>query len=229
MNYEVGVVEDSHDSIRMKTFLKVLTIFLVLAIIFAFGFALWGDQFDRLFSQEACTRWFIDIRPYGWAVGIGLLVSDLILPIPATGIMAALGNVYGWLTGGLIAAVGSAGAGIVGYAVARFMGTRATGFLASDKDIGRFKAFFDKWGGAAIIVSRAMPILPEVVSILAGLARMNITRFIVSLLLGAVPTCLLFSYLGYATRTEPWYGMIVAVIAPLAIWPIFLKVVSPRD
>ncbi len=105
----------------MRFFLKVLAIAVVLAGLFALAFALWGDTFERLFSQEACRRWFEEIRPFAWAVAIGLLVADIVLPIPATGVMAAVGSVYGPVLGAVVGAVGSASAGVVGYAVARFV------------------------------------------------------------------------------------------------------------
>ncbi|MEA3367453.1 MAG: hypothetical protein U9R68_04995, partial [Planctomycetota bacterium] len=61
-------------------------------------------------------------RPGAWAVAIGLLVADLFLPVPATGVMAALGSVYGPVLGALVGAVGSAMAGLLGYGLARVGG-----------------------------------------------------------------------------------------------------------
>lgn len=207
----------------MKLFLKVVGIILLLAVIFGMQFELWGEQFERLFNQEQCARWFAQAKPYAWAFGIGLLVGDLVLPIPATGIMAALGSVYGIFPGALISVAGSAGAGITGYTLARIVGKRGTRLLASDEEIERFQTVFNRWGGSAIIISRIMPILPEVMTILAGFAKMNTGRFLAALFLGTVPTCFLFAYLGYASRTDPGYGVIVAILIPLAIWPLFLK------
>lgn len=172
----------------MKFFFKVLVIVLLLAALFMAGFELWGEQFEGLFNQEECVRWFAQSRPYAWALGIGFLVADILLPVPATGIMAALGSVYGFLAGGaLIGVVGSAGAGIIGYAITRFLGKRATRFIASEEEIERFQVFFDRWGGTAIIISRIMPILPEVMAILAGFAKMNTKKFLFALLLGHYP------------------------------------------
>lgn len=74
-----------------------------------------------------------------------------------------------------------------------------------------------------------MPILPEVMTILAGLAKMNIGKFLGALFLGTIPTSFLFTYLGYASRTEPGYGVIFAVFIPLAIWPLFLKFAFAKD
>ena len=209
----------------MKLFLKIFALALFFALLFVLGFELWGEWFETVFDQQACVAWFAEIRGYAWAVGIGLLVADILLPVPATGIMAALGSVYGTLAGGLIAVAGSAGAGIIGYALARLAGGRAVGWLASEEERARFQSFFDRWGGGAVIASRILPILPEVMTILAGLARMQWSRFLAALMLGTVPTCFLFSALGHVARSVPVYGTALAVFIPLALWPLFLKFV----
>jgi len=210
----------------VKLLLKVLAIAVLLAGLCLLAFEAWGEDFERLFSQEACAAWFAGIRPWAWAVAIGLLVVDLFLPVPATGVMAALGSVYGPVLGALVGATGSGLAGLLGYGLARLGGRPLVRWMASEQEIGRFQAFFDRWGGWAIIVSRVLPILPEVVAVLAGLARMRLRRFVVALALGTVPTATLFAVLGHVSRAEPWYGMIVAVVAPMLIWPVFLRFVG---
>ena len=212
----------------MKVLLKVLAVAVVLAALCLLGFELWGEDFERLFNQEACAAWFARIRPWAWAVAIGLLVVDLVLPVPATGVMAALGSVYGPVLGALVGATGSALAGLLGYGLARLGGRRAGRWLASPDELARFQRFFDRWGGVAIILSRILPILPEVVAVLAGLARMRLRRFVPALLLGTVPTAVLFAWLGHASRAKPAWGMVVAVVVPLLLWPLFLHLVG-RD
>jgi len=212
-----------------KLLLKILFFMLVLAGLFLLEFKLFGHDFELLFSQQRCIEWFSRIRPYGWAIGIGLLMGDLVLPVPATGIMAALGNVYGVFAGTLFSVIGSAGAGFIGYGVARFLGGKGSRFLASEEELRRFQHLFDQWGGMAIIISRIMPVLPEVLTILAGIARMHPGRFSVSLLLGTFFTSLLFSWIGYASRSLPGYGMLAAVLVPLLIWPVFLKFVRGKQ
>jgi len=207
----------------VKVLLKVLAIAVILAALCMLGFELWGEDFERLFSQEACVAYFASIRPWAWAVAIGLLVVDLFLPVPATGVMAALGSVYGPVLGALVGAVGSMLAGLLGYGLARLGGKRLGRVIAGEDEMRRFKAFFDRWGGLAIIVSRVLPILPEVVAVLAGLARMRLRRFLAALALGTVPTATLFAVLGHVSRDEPWYGVIVAVVLPMLVWPVFLR------
>ncbi|BBO87566.1 TVP38/TMEM64 family protein [Desulfosarcina ovata] len=212
----------------MKLAAKLFFIAVLLGVIFAASFELWGAKLELLFSQEACAQWFDQIRTWAWLVGIGLLIGDILLPIPATGIMAALGSVYGVWMGGLIAVVGSAGAGFTGYGLARLAGEKGARLLASEGELMRFKTVFDRWGGWGIIVSRILPILPEVMTILAGLARMDLRRFSAALLLGTLPTCLLFAFLGHASKGDPGYGVFLAVVLPLLLWPIFLLITKKQ-
>ncbi len=207
----------------MRLFLKVFGIAVVLAGLFLAGFALWGEQFEGLFSQERCVQWFTRIRPVAWLAAMGLLLADLLLPVPATGIMAALGAIYGVWLGATIGAAGSALAGLTGYSLARLAGKRGIRFIASDQEIARFGALAEQWGGVGIIISRAMPILPEVLSVLAGLAQMSFRRFLPALLLGTIPTAILFAYIGHAAADQPTYGVALAIVIPLLIWPVFLR------
>lgn len=202
---------------------KIVLIMVVLAVVFIAQFELFGQRFEVLFSQERCIEWFNSIKPYGWAIGLALLVGDLLLPVPATGIMAALGNVYGIGAGTLLGTLGSAGAGFTGYFLARLLGRKGSLRLASQEELDRFRDLFDRWGGMAIIVSRILPVLPEVMAILAGLARMHPARFSLALLLGTVPTSLLFAWIGAASRSMPAYGILAAVLLPLLLWPLFLR------
>ena len=213
----------------MKLSLRIFGVAVALALVFAAGFALWGDCFEKLFSQEKCAEWFREIKPVAWLVAIGLLVADLVLPIPATGVMAALGLVYGVAVGAAVGATGSALAALLGYGLARLAGKKGIRRIAGEDEVERFRAFFDRWGGAGIIVSRVLPILPEVMSVLAGLARMSFWRFLTALLLGTIPVSILFAYVGAAAAEKPWYGVALAVVIPLLLWPAFLYLVRPAD
>ena len=212
----------------MKLLAKLLLIAVALAIVFAAGFALCGQWFQRLLSPENTAQWFSHMKPVAWIVAIALLVSDLLLPIPATGVMAALGAVYGVALGAAVAATGSVLSAVAGYGLARLIGLKAGRFIADPKELERFRAFFDRWGGAAIIVSRILPVLPEVMSVLAGLARMTFPRFLAAVLLGTIPTCVLFAWIGAASARQPGSGILLAVLIPVLLWPLFLRLIRPR-
>ncbi|MDX9787351.1 MAG: VTT domain-containing protein [Desulfobacterales bacterium] len=210
----------------MRIFLKVVILTILLALLFLLGFILFGESLTTFFTQQKVSAWFVSIKSYAWLIGIGLLVSDLVLPIPATPIMAALGTVYGPWLGTLFGFAGSCLAGFSGYFIARCLGKGALKLIASETEIVQFQGFFNTWGGAAIIISRMTPILPEVMTILAGLSKMKIERFTLALSLGTLPTAFLYAYIGHAAKTEPVYAVIGATLLPLAIWPIYLKMTS---
>ncbi len=210
----------------MRLALKVLGIAVVLALVLLAAFALWGGSFGQWFGREGCTRWFSETRSVAWLAGICLLLADLLLPIPATGVMAALGAIYGVWLGAAVGVAGSASAGLLGYGLARLAGRKGMRLIADEREIERFRAFFDRWGGAGVIVSRALPVLPEVMAVLAGLARMSFARFAAALLLGTAPVCVFFAWVGSASAEEPWYGVAIAVEVPLLLWPLFLRVVG---
>ncbi|MDA3787113.1 MAG: VTT domain-containing protein [Desulfobacula sp.] len=172
------------------------------------------------------TLLFAEFKALAWIVGILLLVSDILLPVPATGIMAALGSVYGVCTGAIISMVGSVGAGLIGYSIARALGRKGSRWIASEEEIIKFKSFFDQWGSYAIIISRILPILPEVVAILAGLSRMKFSRFVSALIAGTLPVSFLFSWMGAYSGFTPGIGLLIAIIFPVLIWPFFIKMVK---
>jgi len=213
----------------MRLFVKILGIAVALALLCLAGFVLWGEPLERLFNQTECAAWFREARSVAWLIAIGLLVSDLVLPVPATGVMAALGSVYGLPLGAALGAAGSALAALLGYGLARLAGKKGIRYIAGDDEVARFRAFFDRWGGAGIIVSRCLPILPEVMAVLAGLAPMRFGRFLVALLLGTVPTAVLFAWVGAAAAEQPWWGVGAATLIPLLIWPVFLYFARPAE
>lgn len=206
----------------MSLILKVCAVVLALSALMAVVFLLFGDWWEAVFSSDACVEWFDSSRDWAWLAAIGLLMGDLVLPIPATAVMAALGVVYGVLLGTVIGVVGSSLSGILAYGVGRWAGEPAIRRISSAEEREQFRHFFDRWGGAAVIVSRCMPILPEVTAILAGLARMTFIRFVAALLLGTIPTVVLFVALGVASAEAPLWGILAAALIPLAVWVVVL-------
>ncbi|MFW5690625.1 MAG: TVP38/TMEM64 family protein [Planctomycetota bacterium] len=182
---------------------------------------IWHEPMDAYFASQAYQDWLKSVRPYAWAIAIGLLVGDLVLPIPTTPIMATLGVLYGALLGGLIGSAGSVLAGLVAYGLARLLGERASRLLASEEEMADLRVFFDTWGVGGIIASRALPVVPEVLTFMAGLARMRLGRFVPALLIGALPVGLLLAWAGQASGTSSRL-LLVLTLTPAALWFAYL-------
>ena len=207
----------------MKLIFKISALFIIIALFFAVSFYLFGGQAEIIFSQEQCIKWFSEQKQIAWIFGILLLVSDILLPVPATGIMAALGAVYDLWPGVLMSMAGSTLAGLAGYGTARFLSKRMTRIIATEDEILRFKLFFDSYGGYAIIISRIMPLMPEVITILAGLSGMKFIRFFTALIAGTFPVSILFTWMGTTESLGHSAGILLAVALPAILWPFFIK------
>ena len=202
---------------------------IILAIVFVLltPYFIWHDEMDAYFASESYQQWLGSVRPYAWAVGIGLIVADLFLPIPAVPIMAAMGTLYGTLVGGLIATAGSMLAGLLAYGLSRLLGLKAARFLASDSERDDLERFFDSWGAAGIIASRALPVVPEVMTILAGLAKMHFWRFMLALALGSIPVGFVFAWVGQASGASSSL-LLVLTLAPALAWCVYVVAASRR-
>jgi uncharacterized membrane protein YdjX (TVP38/TMEM64 family) len=177
---------------------------------------------DEIEEQFAGEQGVARLRAYGhwaWAVAVGLIVSDLVLPVPSTAVIAGLGMLYGPWLGGLIGGLGSMLAGLVAFGAGRFLGRPALRYLTGDADLERLSRFFAKHGLWAIALSRWMPLLPEALCALAGSARMRFGQFLAALACGSLAMGFAFGFLGVHYNDRPVVGLVVSALIPLAVWP----------
>lgn len=207
---------------------KLTLVILAIVFVLLVPYFICHEQMDAYFASESYRQWLISVRPYAWLVGIGLIVSDLFLPIPAPPIMAAMGTLYGTIIGGLIATTGSILAGLCAYALSRLLGLKAARFLASQSELANLQRFFDSWGAVGIIASRALPVIPEVMTILAGLAKMHLGRFILSLAIGSIPVGFALAWVGKTTETSSSL-LLVLTLVPACGWCLYVLATIRRQ
>lgn len=198
--------------------MRLFIIFVILALAVLIPFAIWGDSMEAFFSQQAAVDWLADYGYWAWAVAIGLLAADLLVPLPASVIMASLGILYGPWLGGMIGAIGSLTAGLLGYELCRRFGKNTARKLLGSKDWELAQRLDQKIGGVLIVVSRWTPVLPEVVSCMAGLLRMQRLKFYVALMLGSLPLAWGYAWAGYAGADLPFFTLALSALFPLFLW-----------
>jgi uncharacterized membrane protein YdjX (TVP38/TMEM64 family) len=201
---------------------RLMLIFLVLALLVIVPFLIWGNEFEESMSLENTVAWLQSTGNWAWAAGIGLLIVDLFLPILGTVVMSALGLVYGWFWGGVLSALGSIGAGLLAYGLARKLGRQAVLFLAGENGVAEGERLFGgETGGWLVVFSRWMPVLPEVVSCLAGISKMPLKRFFAALCAGSIPMGFVFSWIGQTGNEHPVMALTLSAGLPPLIWGIF--------
>ncbi|MCE9608708.1 MAG: VTT domain-containing protein [Chthoniobacter sp.] len=198
--------------------MRLLVIALVLGVALCLPFVFWGGQFTEWFTGESAIAWIRGWGAWGWLAVIALLMADLFLPIPATAVMSAAGFVYGPLVGGLLSATGSFAAGLTGYGLCRGFGRAFAVRLAGEKELTEHTALFQRSGAWLVAASRWLPLLPEVVSCLAGLTRMPFRTFATALACGAVPMGFVFAGIGASGHARPGLALGLSILVPPVLW-----------
>lgn len=107
---------------------------------------------------------------------------------------------------------------MAGYGIGRMMGEKFIRRWLGDTDFERGQRFFGHGGGWMVAFSRALPILPEVVSCMAGMSRMPLGRFVLASACGNVPMAFVFGLIGASGKDAPWWAVVASIVVPGVLW-----------
>lgn len=133
-----------------------------------------------------------------WLVSFAVLASDIFIPVPSSLVMILNGKVLGFLPGTLLSTLSGLCSSMIGFYLGR----------KSDKLLNRFFSeqqqqtsshLFLKFGQAAIMLSKALPIISEAVSFLAGTTAISYKKFLLYSFLGHLIISAVYAYAGSAT------------------------------
>jgi uncharacterized membrane protein YdjX (TVP38/TMEM64 family) len=174
----------------------------------------------------------LTLRRYGswaWALGIALIWADLVLPIPQTAVIAALGIIYGTWLGGLLGSLGLITGGLLGYGLMLTSARRWVQSIAGPKSLHRMESLFDRSGAWAVVLTRSLPYsVPEAIVFVAGLAGMPMRKFTAALATGSVPTAFVFAAIGAGWADQPILALVVSYVLPILLLPIALYLMRLR-
>jgi membrane protein DedA with SNARE-associated domain len=126
------------------------------------------------------------------------LPSEIIMPF--SGYLVSTGEMNLWLVG-IAGAVGC----VLGSLVAYWVGSKGGRpliekygryVLVSRHDLDMADRWFANHGEIIVFVSRLLPAIRTFIAFPAGVARMNLTRFVIYTFAGSLPWCLGLAYIG---------------------------------
>ena len=174
------------------------------------------DANDALLMLRKYDAW-------AWAVGIALIWADLVLPVPQTVVITALGIVYGAVLGGLVGSVGLITGGLLGYVLLLTSARRILRRFLGRQSLNTMESSFERAGAWAIVLTRSLPYsIPEAMLFLAGLAGMPLGRFTAALTVGSVPTAFAFAAIGAGWADRPITALVASYVIPLLLLPVAL-------
>jgi uncharacterized membrane protein YdjX (TVP38/TMEM64 family) len=177
---------------------------------------------DAVLTLREYERW-------AWAVGIALIWGDVVLPVPQTAVIAALGIVYGTLLGGLFGSLGLITGGLLGYALMLTSARRYVHRFVGPKSVHKMESLFDRSGAWAIVLTRSLPYsVSEAMVFLAGLAGMPMRKFTAALTIGSVPTAFAFAAIGAGWADQPILALTASYVLPVLLLPITLYLMRAR-
>ncbi len=140
-------------------------------------------------------------------VGAAMMIESMCIPLPSemilplAGFMVADGKVDLWLANAAVAAgsmIGSLIAYTVGFYGGRpFILKYGKYFFFSEEHFYKAENTFNKYGSAAVFFGRLLPVIRTFISLPAGMARMNLKKFILFSLTGMLPWNFILIFLGY--------------------------------
>ncbi len=126
------------------------------------------------------------------------LPSEIIMPFSGylvlTGQFSLLGVTLAGTIGNVLGSIVAYVAGV--YGGRPFVERYGPYMLIRQQDLDQADRWFAKYGEAAVLISRMLPVIRTFISLPAGIARMPFWRFVVFTFIGAFPWCFLLAYIG---------------------------------
>lgn len=211
-----------------------------------------------LFDASQFFQWFVDNASY-WFVFVFMVIESSFIPFPSEVIVppaaylacsnAGAGsdmNVYMVV---LVATLGALVGAFINYYLALWIGRPVVyrfaesrfghACLINREKVEKAEAYFDKHGAVSTFVGRLIPAIRQLISIPAGISKMNVAQFAIFTFLGAMVWNGVLAGLGYwlslhvspdmlfdkveeYNRYLTWIGYGIAVVCVLFIlWNAF--------
>ena len=151
--------------------LAVLLVPIVPFLLFAWLYPGWEDEVARWGQSGESRAWTA-------AVIIGLLASDIFLLIPSSVLCTAAGWQFGLPLGTLIAWTGMSLGAVIGFALAKRIGTPIVAWLTTPAELARAGELTQQLGPWLLVVARGIPVVAEASVLFVGLHQMPWRTFL---------------------------------------------------
>jgi len=198
------------------------------------------------------TGWVTDvIESLGyWGLFFLVALENVFPPIPSEIILPLAGFLTGqgrmnYVFAVIAATLGSIVGALILYAVGYYFGERRVRWIVNhwgkwlgfrEDDVDKAEAWFDKYGGIAVMTGRVVPIVRSLVSIPAGLRRMELPRFLLYTTIGSLVWNAVLIGAGWILgnnwkEVEEYVGylqyVVIAVVLVVGAWWVWARMLKP--
>jgi membrane protein DedA with SNARE-associated domain len=209
-------------ALRTRSLSTWLLIAATVVVVVGVAYGLWWlIRHDAVLWLAQANQWIADtvVQRFGYAgVFVAMAIESSVIPVPSELIMPPAGDLArrlpDWSMTGVIiwGTLGATVGAIANYGLALWIGRPLV--LTLIARFGKFlhvtpaayestEGLFRKHGAISVFVGRLLPGVRHLISIPAGLARMNLVAFSVLTALGAGIWGAILAYLGYGFGADP--------------------------
>jgi uncharacterized membrane protein YdjX (TVP38/TMEM64 family) len=182
-------------------------------------FLVLGEAFDAwpaLWQNNPPSRYFLA------ALTVGLLASDILLPVPSSVVNTLAGSQLGAFLGTVVCWVGMSLGAMLGFALARYGGRPFAERFCKPEQLRQMEQLSLRWGPSLLVLFRAVPVLAEASILLVGLHGLSWRRFLPPVMLSNLGIALAYAWFGQYAAERQWLplalGIAVALPLLLTIW-----------
>lgn len=206
----------------MRDLMRPMVIVGFVLLVPVLPFLAFGSQMESWIG-----RWRDKPPPPSATAGIvvGLLSTDIFLPIPSSVVSTLGGWQLGWLGGTAASWLGMSLGAVFGFALARRWGRPLALRFATPDDLARMESLTARYGPGILAFARGVPVLAEASVLLVGVNRLSWGRFLVPVLLSNLGVALAYSAFGEFAERHQWMPLALGISIAL---PVLLATVARR-
>jgi uncharacterized membrane protein YdjX (TVP38/TMEM64 family) len=137
-------------------------------------------------------------KPVEYSVySLVILSADIVLPVPSSIVMYLNGFVLGIYGGAVLSFASLMVSSVAGY----FIGKLTLGFQKKEPE-KQASHLLHTFGALAIIITRGIPVISETICIVCGYNKMPFRKYVLNIIIGTVPLCILYAYFGYIGKDK---------------------------
>ncbi|MCH8047366.1 MAG: VTT domain-containing protein [Planctomycetes bacterium] len=198
----------------MRELFRTLPLMCAVLLVPVLPFLFFGGQFEE---------WVQDLEdnppPRAATAGlvVGLLATDILLPVPSSVVSALAGYVLGWWRATLATWIGMNLGAAIGFALARRWGRPLALWFSKEEDLERMRHVSDVYGPAVLALARAVPVFAEASVLIVGIHGLPWRRFLPAVLLSNLGIALAYSAFGDWAKENQWLPLALGVAIALPI------------
>lgn len=150
---------------------------------------------------------------------VAFLLADIVLPVPSSFVLSTTGYLLGFGAGTAVCFVGLSCASLAGYALGRYAAGPLTQRIVGRAQLERFAALSRRHGDLLLVAFRAMPVLAEATTILAGISRLPLLRFTIVVSVGNLVVAAVYAWIGAvsASQSSFLFASVASIVLPVLI------------